>query len=159
MTRKMILILAAATLLILGSVLMMFFSHVEAAPAQPPDFWSDQWAAECGSSTARDTVKKRYRRDLSYQCGSFTGAHTLWRVYVASGQGKETAIQYQLTVEDGLADLVLVEPDGKVTRLSGETSPYTFTPQQGETRLRVIGDKGKFSLELTIGNRNGQWME
>lgn len=157
--KRFIIITTAALLTALALTLTLLFSRIEAAPAQPPDFWSDQWAAECGSSTARDTVKKRYRRDLSYQCGSFTGAHTLWRVYVASGQGKETAIQYQMTVEDGLADLVLVEPDGKVTRLSGETSPYTFTPQQGETRLRVIGDKGKFSLELTIGNRNGQWME
>lgn len=157
--RKLIITAVLLTAAALTLTLALLLSHIEITPAQPPDFWNDQWAAECSSSTARETVKKRYRRDLSYRCGSFTGAHTLWRVYVASGQGKETAIQYQMTVEDGLADLVLVEPDGRVTRLSGETSPYTFIPREGETRLRIIGDEGKFSLELTIRNRNGQWME
>ena len=54
---------------------------------------------------------------------------------------------------------MLVWPDDTVTRLSGETSPYTFTAGAGETRLRLIGDGGKLEFTITIPSRSGQWMD
>ena len=62
-------------------------------------------------------------------------------------------------MEEGRGDLVLVWPDGTVTRLSGESSPCTFTAGAGETRLRLIGDRGKLEYTVTIPSRNGQWMD
>jgi len=159
MTRKNILILAAAIVFFVGIIFAVVFTLIETVPIQPPDFYSDQWAAECGDSIARRTVTKRRRHYLAYSCESFTGGHTFWRVYIGSGEGEPVALHYQLTVEDGLADLVLVRPDGTVTRLSEESSPYTFTPQEGESRVKLIGDDGKLSLELTIREMSGQWMD
>lgn len=156
--RRLASLFTAAVFVVLAALFLLIFSSVEFTPAQPPDFYSDQWAAECNSSTARQSVKKRYRHDLTYSCESFTGAQTLWRVYVSSGEGEAVTLHYQMTVEEGLADLALVRPDGTVTRLSGGTSPYTFTPQEGETRLRLIGEKGRLRLELTIREMSGQWM-
>ena len=66
---------------------------------------------------------------------------------------------YQIEVKEGQGDLVLVWPDDTVTRLSGETSPYTFTAGAGETRLRLIGDGGKLEFTITIPSRSGQWMD
>lgn len=134
------------------------FSTIEIAPAQPPDFDNDAWVADCSSSFARDTVSHKKRRSLTQSCGSFTGAKTLWRVYDKEG-GKAIAIEYQIAVSSGRADLALVQPDGTVTRLSGETSPYTFTTGAGETRLRLIGDQGKVEFSLTIPYGFGTWME
>ena len=133
------------------------FSTIEIAPAQPPDFDNDAWVADCSSSFARDTVSHKKRRSLTQSCGSFTGAKTLWRVYDKEG-GKEIAIEYQIAVSSGRADLALVQPDGTVTRLSGETSPYTFTTGAGETRLRLIGDGGKVEVSVTIPSMAGNWV-
>lgn len=123
-----------------------------------PDFYSDTWAAECNSSVSRQSVSRKKRRTRSFNCDSFTGAHTLWRIHTKSG-GQEIELEYQLEVEKGLADLVLVYPDGTVTRLSGEDSPYTFTAREGETRLRLIGDKGKLEYTVTIQSMDGTWLD
>ena len=141
---------------LLGAML----GSVTVTPAQPPDFDSDSWAAECNSSTARNTVRRwdQRTRTLAGSCGSFTGAHTLWRIYTPQG-GEEITIEYRIEVEEGRGDLVLVWPDGTVTRLSGESSPCTFTAGAGETRLRLIGDRGKLEYTVTIPSRNGQWMD
>jgi len=159
MTRKTAFLFAATIVLFVGTVFAVVFTHIETAPAQPPDFYNDQWAAECNSSTAYQTVEKHRRHQLAYSCESFTGGHTFWRIYTGRDEEEPVTLHYQLTVESGLADLVLVRPDGTVTRLSGENSPYTFTPQKGESRVKLIGDEGKLSLELTIREMRGQWMD
>ena len=123
------------------------------------DFGSDQWAAECGGSRAVYSRRFRSRSTLKLHYGSFTGAKTLWRLYNGEGRSQEITLQYQVEVEEGQADLVLVHPDKTVTRLSEQSSPYTFTAGEGETRLRLIGDKGKLAVELTVPRMSGQWME
>lgn len=145
----------------LGWALMgLMLQSFTVTPAQPPDFDSDTWVAECSSSTSRNSVtrKNRRARTISVRYGSFTGAHTLWRIYTPSG-GEEITIEYRITVEEGRGDLALVRPDGTVARFSKESSPYTFTAEPGETRLRVIGDEGKLEYTVTIPSRSGQWMD
>lgn len=122
------------------------------------DFDNDVWVAEYGGSVARNTVRRKTPRSLTLRCGSFTGASTLWRIYDGDG-GKEIAIEYQIAVEEGRADLALVRPDGTVTRLSEESSPYVFTAAPGETRLRLIGDGGKVEVSVTIPSRAGNWTD
>lgn len=122
------------------------------------DFDNDVWVAEYGGSVARNTVRRKTPRSLILRCGSFTGASTLWRIYDGDG-GKEIAIEYQIAVEEGRADLALVRPDGTVTRLSGESSPYVFIAAPGETRLRLIGDGGKVEVSVTIPSRAGNWTD
>ncbi len=153
----------AAIFAVLSLVLLLaawVVLSLELAPAQPVDFYSDAWAAECGSAVSRNTVRRKDRRarTLTVSHGSFTGAATLWRIYTGGG-GEEITIVYQIEVKEGQGDLVLVWPDDTVTRLSGETSPYTFTAGAGETRLRLIGDRGKLEFTITIPSRSGQWMD
>lgn len=123
------------------------------------DFEDDQWAAGCSSYKSVNSYRFRSGSTLELRYGSFTGAKTLWRLYAGEEEEREVILRYQAEVEKGQADLVLVHPDGTVTRLSEQSSPYTFTAGAGETRLRLIGNKGKLALELTVQDQNGRWVD
>ena len=88
---------------------------------------------------------------ITLTCGSFTGADELWSVPETAG---EISIDYTMTVGQGRAGLVLVGPDGAVTRLDGR-QPHSFTPGPGGmTRLRLIGDGGQ-DIKASITIRGG----
>ena len=111
-------------------------------------------AAGCEDYIARQVWKERKQDTLTFCCESFTGAGTLWYTSNQYG-GREVRISRRMEVEEGRGELVLVHPDGTVTRLSGERSPYCFFPQAGETSLRLLGDEGKLELTVTVRPLDG----
>lgn len=115
------------------------------------EFDSDSWAARCTAYTAQNRSRQLSDGTITLTCGSFTGADELWSVPETAG---EISIDYTMTVGQGRAGLVLVGPDGAVTRLDGR-QPHSFTPGPGGmTRLRLIGDGGQ-DIKASITIRGG----
>lgn len=148
-------VLAAALVLAAGGYFLLGRRGEELPPVS---FESDRWAAECSFCTSEEQMRHLSDGVASFCWGRFTGAENLWGI--RGEEAEEVTIAYTLTAEGGKADLVLLHPDNTVTRLSGESSPYTFTPQRDSmTYLRLIGDGGeKITAEITIQNEGGHWI-
>lgn len=159
--RKKILLFTAIPLafvavvwLFLGVVLGSTLGNI--TPVRVEDYRGDDWVAETEEYHAGSYSYSGGGGPARIAYSDFSGAKTLWKI---QGDGSETSIQYEMAVDWGQADLALVHPDGSVTRLSQMSSPYTFVPAEGTTRLRLIGDGGDIRFRLAFREKGNRWVK
>lgn len=93
---------------------------------------------------------------------SHSGARTIWR-HTEANQGQDITLDYYISVEEGgSAKLVLVAPDKTVVTVAEppaggeESGSYTFTPQAGKYRLKLVA-KGGHRIKATVDTAAGDF--
>ncbi len=89
--------------------------------------------------------------ELSYSAGSFDGRETLWSEIVIDEGTVEISVS--LSLDEGMAKLVYIDPDDNITELIestyGKDISRTITMPEGENRIKLVG-YGCKGLELEM---------
>lgn len=89
--------------------------------------------------------------ELSYSAGSFDGRETLWSEIVIDEVTVEISVS--LSLDEGMAKLVYIDPDDNITELIestyGKDISRTITMPEGENRIKLVG-YGCKELELEM---------
>ncbi len=89
--------------------------------------------------------------ELSFSAGSFDGRETMWSEIVIDEGTAEISVS--LSLEEGMAKLVHIDPDDNITELIestyGKDICRTITMPVGENRIKLVG-YGCKELELKM---------
>lgn len=141
--RKIAVILAAALCLTMTAC-SNEFAEQEYDSAEKIVQASDRYAMSLSASTWNNNV-------LSYSAGSFDGRETLWSELVT--QEGTVEISVSMSLEEGMAKLVYIDPDDTITEIIestyGNDIRRMITMPVGENRIKLVG-YGCKGLELEV---------
>ena len=139
------------TALLLAAALCLTMTACSNEFAQQ-EYDSAEKIAESGDRYAKSVSVMTWNdRGLSFSAGSFDGRETMWSEIVTD-EGT-VGISVSLSLEEGMAKLVYIDPDDNITELIestyGRDISRTITMPVGENRIKLVG-YGCKELELEM---------
>lgn len=147
-TRLFFIIAAAAFIAIIGLYVLQIKGNV---PQQGMYDSNRRLADESDSYTFRECITQNPdHKSLDLDFKGFTGSYTVW--LVQASQPGQIRLKYDANVASGRFKIIMLSPEREVVTIveSPRQGSRPLQLQQGEYRIKIVGDQAEGSIKASL---------